>query len=368
MNTMKILFIEDAADQQGIFQSSVEVFNAENDLNIEYEIAKDVSEALNKIDGAYDGAIIDLKLGNDQEGGNKIVDQLGDSFTRIPIIFVTGFVDLVNNHPSIIKIRSRDEEAYGSDFRLFEAICNTGLTRIMGGRGIIEESLSKVFLENLLPQIETWVSYGKEYLEEDPERTEKALLRYALNHLFQLLEEDDESCFPEEVYLYPHVSKKITTGSIVREDNQWYVVLSPACDLVIRGNNQFKTDRILFVEVEEENDIVDKALTDIRGMSEGRKKREKMEEKLKEISRNNYTFYYHWLPKANCFPSGFLNFRKLETLNKNDFDEKIEQPLIQISPFFVKDIVSRFSSYYARQGQPDIDNKVFVDSHTQQQS
>ncbi len=368
MNTMKILLVEDNIQQQEAFKNSVEVFNDRNQLNVEYEIAKDISSALKKIDGTYDGAIIDLRLDNDEEGGNEIVRQLGDSFTRIPIIFVTVFVDDVIDHPSVIKKRHRTGGRYESDLILLQEIYKTGLTRIMGGRGIIEESLSKVFLENLLPQIETWVSYGKEYLEEDPERTEKALLRYALNHLFQLLEEDDESCFPEEVYLYPHVSKKITTGSIVREDNQWYVVLSPACDLVIRGNNQFKTDRILFVEVEEENDIVDKALTDIRGMSEGRKKREKMEEKLKEISRNNYTFYYHWLPKANCFLGGFLNFRKLETLNKNDFDEKFEQPLIQISPFFVKDIVSRFSSYYARQGQPDIDNKVFVDSHTQQQS
>ena len=294
--------------------------------------------------------------------------QLRDPFTRIPIIFVTAFVDSVGDHPSVIRKRLREDGTYESDLMLFQEIYNTGLTRIIGGRGIIEKSLSKIFLKNLLPHRKAWVSYGKKYLEENPERTEKALLRYALNHLFQLLEEDNEKCFPEEVYLYPPMSEKFTTGSVVREDNQWYVVLSPACDLVIRGNNQFRTDRILFVEVEEENDIVDKALTDIRRMPEGRRKREKMEEELEKISRNNYTFYYHWLPKANCFPGGFLNFRKLETLNKRDFDEKFEKPCIQISPSFVKDIVSRFSSYYARQGQPEIDSKDLVDNYTQRHS
>ena len=360
MNTIKILFTEDAADQQEIFESSVEVFNAKNDLNVKYEIAKNVCQALKKIDGTYDGAIIDLKLGNDEEGGNKIVNRLGDSFTRIPIVFVTGYVDLVNNHPSIIKTRSRDEGTYESDFQLFQEICNTGLTRIMGGRGVIEENLSKVFLENLLPQLETWVSYGKKYFDDDPERTEKALLRYALNHLFQLLEEDDEKCFREEVYLYPPMSEKFTTGSIVKADDQWFVVLSPACDLVIKKNTcKFRTDRILFVEIEHTNDIVSIALDGITRTS-------KKKDKLEELFKNNYTFYYHWLPETDFFEGGFLNFRKLQTLSENDFREKFEKPLIQISPFFVKDIVSRFSAYYARQGQPDIDSKDFVDNYTQQ--
>ena len=204
MSTMKILLVEDKEDQQDIFKDSVEIFNEQNDLNVEYKIAADLPRALNKIDGSYDGAIIDLWLDNDEDGGNIIVRQLGDSFTRIPIIFVTGFVDLVEDHPSVIKTRSRDEGTYESDLQLFQEILNTGLTRIMGGRGLIERRLSEVFLKNLLPQRQKWMSYG----EEDPERTEKALLRYALNHLFQLLEEDDERCFPEEVYLYPHVSEK----------------------------------------------------------------------------------------------------------------------------------------------------------------
>lgn len=365
MNTIKILLVEDALDQQDIFKSSVEVFNEKNDLNVICEFATSVSEACSKIDGSYDGAIIDLKLGDDEEGGNEIVRQLDDAFTRIPIIFVTGFTDLVNFHPSVIRTRSRDEAKYESDLLLFKEICNTGLTRIMGGRGDIEKHLTEVFLKNLLPQIETWVSYGK----EDSERTEKALLRHTLNHLFQLLEEDDESCFPEEVYLHPPISDKISTGSIVKErtSNQSLVVLSPACDLVIRSNGEFKTDRILLVMIEEENDVVDKALTDIRMMQNNRRKREKTERTLKDVFRNNHTLYHHWLPKTDFFAGGFLNFRKLEALKKWEFDRKFETPDIQISPSFVKDIVARFSSFYARQGQPEIDGSDFVAHYTQQQ-
>ena len=119
MSTTKILLIEDAKEQQEVFKDSVTVFNDKNDLNVEYEIAEDISSALNKIDGSYDGAIIDLKLGNDKDGGNKIVRQLSNSFPKIPIIFVTAFVDLVIDHPSIIKTRRRDDGTYESDLLLF---------------------------------------------------------------------------------------------------------------------------------------------------------------------------------------------------------------------------------------------------------
>ncbi|MDE0322398.1 MAG: response regulator [Candidatus Poribacteria bacterium] len=372
MSEIKILFVEDAKDQQDIFKDIVAVFNAdEHNINVTYEIAETTEEASSKLDSSYDGAIIDLWLDGDEEGGNEIVHQLDDSFTRIPIIFVTAFADKVIDHPSIVKTRRREDGTYRSDLLLFQEIHNTGLTRIMGGRGIIEENLSKVFLESLLPQIQTWVSYRAENSERS-ERTERSLLRYALNHLFQLLEEDSEDYFPEEVYLYPPIPDRITTGSMVKEDSQWFVVLSPACDLVTRGGGQF-TERILFVEVEKETDIVDKALNRLRRIIDEVEKENVKKDILQRLAGNNYTFYYHWLPPVKFkisddesldFDGGFLNFRKLEALPKRKFTARFKEPLIQISPFFVKDIVSRFSSYYARQGQPDIDSEDFVIRYT----
>ena len=370
MSKIKILLVEDDEDQQEIFENIVEVFNRENNLNFEYQIAEDTKEASDKIDSSYDGAIIDLSLRDNKEGGNEIVRELDDSFTRIPIIFVTGFADLVIDHPSVIKTRRREVGTYKSDLLLFQEIHQTGLTRIMGGRGIIEENLSKVFQESLLPQIDTWASHGK----TEPEGTEKALLRYALNHLFQLLEEDEKCHFPEEAYLYPPLPNKIRTGSMVKEDNQWFAVLSPACDLI---DSQF-TERILFVEIEKEADIVNKVLNRLQKKTDKEKEEtdEEKEEKekvkkniLEKFAGNNYAFYYHWLPPIKFklsdngslnFDGGFLNFRKLEALSKKKFRARFKHPLIQISPFFVKDIVSRFSSYYARQGQPDIESKDYV--------
>ena len=134
--------------------------------------------------------------------------------------------------------------------------------------------------------------------------------------------------------------------------DQSFVILSPACDLVIRRNGKSNTDYILLVEVESMNEALD-----------GSRSRSKVREIV-----NNRCQYLHWLPQTDFFQGGVLNFRKLKTLHKNDFEEQFEDPAIQISPFFIKDIVSRFSSFYARQGQPDIDSDDFVASYTQQQS
>ena len=373
MNPLKILLVEDETVPQDTFENDVRFFkNQPNNLDVDFEVVENVYDAVEMINVSFDGAIIDLKLGGNEDGGNEIIQILYKEFTKIPIVFVTSYPDLVVDHPSVIKIRSRDVGSYRDDLLLFQQIREIGLTHIIGGGGLIEQQLREVFLENLLPQIETWIRYGETYKEIDPKRTEKALLRYTLNHLFQRLEEDNELFLPIEFYLYPPVTDKITTGSMVKENNQWFVVLSPACDLVFR-NGQFNTERILFVEIESEPDIVNKALNRLKKITNDEKREEMREDILQKLSCNNNEFYYHWLPPVKFkisegehldFEGGFLNFRKLEALPLKKFKTRFKDPSIQISPFFVKDIVSRFSSYYARQGQPDIDSEDFVTRYT----
>ena len=228
-----------------------------------------------------------------------------------------------------------------------------GCTRIMGGRGIIEQTLSQVFLKNLIPQIDKWIDYG----EDDSSRTEKALFRHTLNHLLQLLDDDADSCFPEEVYLHPPINDDIRTGSLVKEkeSGKWFAVMSPACDLVLREDGNRNTDRILIVEVDLGTTLF--PWFDDTNLSKTRKG------ELKRAFGNNKSAYHHWLPKTDFFEGGFLNFRKLFTWEIEQFQEKFHTPPeIQISLSFVKDIVARFSSYYARQGQPDIDFDRFINS------
>jgi len=360
MTEIKLMIVEDEESDLEVCRSSVKVYQNKKkkegiDLNIELIECKTVDDALKKINGSFDGAIIDLKFSDGDDRGKDVLKKIKNSLFRIPTIILTGTPGSISQEePSnMISILKKGEADYQGDILgVFFDIYNTGLTQIIGGRGKIEQTLNTVFLKNLLPQLEPWEAYGK----SDPSRTEKALLRFTLNHLMQLLDDNEDQCFPEEVYIYPPFSDDLKTGSIIKRNTgeSLYAVLNPACDLVIRNNGEYKTDRIMLVEIEKVKLIIDVALN---GITQKKKK----ENKLKNIFSNSYTDYFHWLPNTNFFDGGFLNFRKILTLTKEEFRSAYSQPHIQISPHFVKDILSRFSSYYARQGQPDIERKKIIE-------
>ena len=206
MSKLRLLIVEDDEQDLEACRDSVERYVDEKNRDIELVECKTLDEALELLDNSFDGAIIDLKLAAGGNEGNQVIKKIEESIFRIPIAIFTanpGNSDYtLNQKIMLLGVFQKRETQYDELLDRFWDIYDTGLTHIMGGRGLIEQRLNEVFLKNLRSQIQTWISYGK----KDSERTEKALLRYALNHLIQLLEEDDERCFPEEVYLHPPLS------------------------------------------------------------------------------------------------------------------------------------------------------------------
>ena len=350
MSTFRLLVVEDEEQELQTCRDSVERYRDEEKRKIDMVPCKTVGEALETLNNSFDGAIIDLKLADQGNEGNQVIEKIEGSFFRVPVAILTGTPDNARDDFPYIGVFTKGETEYQELFDRFWGIYDTGITRILGGRGLIEKRLSEVFLKNLLPKIRQWEKYGK----EDSAKTEKALLRHTLNHLAQLLDEDEDRCFPEEMYLQPPLTEDIRTGSIVKEkeDGQWFVVMNPACDLVVRENGKCNTDMILVVEVD--------PITALFPWSEGKNLSKKKRGSLENAFKNKST-YYHWLPKTDTFLGGFLNFRKLSTLAIDTLSERFcTPPRIQIAPSFIKDVIARFSSYYARQGQPDIDFTKFL--------
>jgi len=233
MNVLRLLIVEDDEQALSACRGTVRRYEDERQREVKLVECKDVEEAFAVLDNSFDGAIMDLTRGSYSAAGDQVIRKIEDSQFRIPVFILTGTpVNTAFEHITVFK---KGEQGAGYDDLLdrFWDIYNTGLTRIMGGRGIIEETLNKVFQQNLIEQKDIWIDYGK----RDSSRTEKALLRYTLNHLLQLLDDDADSYFPEEVYLFPSLTEQIRTGSIVRKRNsdKWFSVMNPACDLVLRN-------------------------------------------------------------------------------------------------------------------------------------
>ena len=356
MSAFKLLLVEDDEREIQICRNSIDRYLVENDRQIDMVACRTVDEARRTLNNSFDGAIVDLRLSDQGDEGTEVIEEIEASFIRIPVAILTGTPDNAREDFTYIGVFTKGEIEYSELFDRFWGIYDTGITRIVGGRGLIEETLSKVFRKNLLPKTKQWEVYGK----QDSAKTEKALLRHTLNHLSQLLEEDEDNCFPEEVYLAPPLTDNISTGSILKElENEgWFVVMNPACDLVVREGGKRNTDWILLVEIDPG--------TKLFPWFEDTNLSKNKQGDLESAFKNHKSTYYHWLPKTDFFEGGFLNFRKLSTLEIDKFSKRFETPpQIQIAPSFIKDVIARFSSYYARQGQPDIDSSKFFAKGTE---
>jgi uncharacterized membrane protein YkoI len=347
--TMRILHVEDAETEVGNINASVNRHNLGNSqLKIEVVSAKSLEEAKSKIDESLDGAIIDLKLNNDDSAGECYFEFLKANFVRIPCVVLTGTPDNITHEHDNLKIFTKGEadSSYVKIFKYFEEIYNTGLTEIMGTRGLIEESLYKVFSEAIIPHKSSWIENAK----INNVSTQASLLRYTINHLYSILENNKHQLLPEEFYLKTFAEKNINTGSIFKQDDINYIVITPACDLA-----QCKTQHIQVLEVETHNNVYEKeATTKKDGTAYNEKDQKSHKQKLRKNAKGDC---YHYLPETAIFCGGFINFRKIKFLDFNPETLSITSD-VQVSPYFMKDIISRFSSYYARQGQPD-----FLDLH-----
>ncbi|OQS19791.1 response regulator [Chromobacterium violaceum] len=354
---IKILLVEDNEQDRN------SCFNAKEDLedvnpNIQFDIDHHASvesaiDALQK--NHYDGAIIDMKLAKDGNEGNAVLNEIRSNLRRIPVVIMTGTPDVAECHDiPFLATHKKGDITYTAIIENFREIYNTGLTRIMGGVGAIDIGLSKIFNQNLMTNIQPWIKYGR----ENPEKSEKGLLRYVIYHLIQLLDTDDEKSYPEEFYISPPLNKKINTGSILQDKSTgcYYSVMNPACDLAERENGECNTDLALVARIDSEEEIIEEFHSEKLRKNPDYVRNEKNARAFLMDRRKHKTLYLHWLPKTSFFPGGFINFRKLSTYSEVELSEKFSTPQKQITLSFLKDIVARFSSYYARQGQPDIDH------------
>ena len=348
MSQFKLLVAEDKDDELEACRDSVARFRNDRKREVEIVECKTREKAYQVLDNTFDGAIIDLKLPDTGTEGNDIVKHIAQNHWRIPTVIFTGTPDNADRGFAYVAIYKKGEVSYFDLLDRFARIYDTGLTRILGGRGEIEDVLNSVFTRNILPRLDFWVNYAA----ASPDKAQRALLRFTLNHLMQILENDGDRFLAEEVYISPPLTAEMKTGSIVKKKGnlESRIVLNPACDLVVRSDGKPKTDRFLLAEIENEIDIREMVLLGI-------KKAGSRTSRLEDLLKNNYCDYYHWLPKTNDFRGGFINFRKIAAFSSEEINTQFEVPNVEVSHQFVKDIVARFSSYYGRQGQPEIDFK-----------
>jgi len=361
--TIRLLVVEDDEGQYETYSDTAEELR-NGDNGIQFELIRKTSSQdaqIALLSNDFDAAIVDLNLDatdSTEASGNDILEKIIGSH-RFPVFVVSGNLGKLNEgirEKESLFLKCYDRDKPNKEiFDEIQNICGTGITRILGGRGLIEQKLAEIFWNHLAGDLDVWL--------ESQNSSEKALLRYTVSHLSEYLDmpsEEKEFYSEAEFYIKPPIRKTIATGDIVEKDKERFILLSPACDIAIRGSDEepvinanrltlarlIKVDRSSFIE----NNII-KDVTNGSG-------RESILKKIIHAQQDKYIF----LPEYKELDASVVDLQNLYTI---DFDQyrKFYKRIATIAGPFLKDIQSRFSSYYGRQGQPDLNKDGLLKKH-----
>jgi CheY-like chemotaxis protein len=370
MKQLKLLIVDDDPVQVQLLSDKIREKNVElkrGELEIITEIFNSGEEALVKFtSNDYDAAVVDLKLSNDlksTEDGNEVIKEIKKKM-RFPVFVLSNYLQDIDpalgNETDVFKIKERSTTDFGVLVDEIVLIYKSGITYLFGVNGelatFVTEALSELFWERIA------VSW-KYLLEKIPDQSIR--LKIISRQLSSILKEKMEindlgfgKTEPFEMYMIPPLKKHIYTGDIIEKDDNFIVVLTPACDILPREEGKPKIDFVLvakLIELKKHDYLKDCWI----------------EGKLNEAGKNKGTITniiqnkkaeYHFLPPFNKSMGYVINFTNIYSIKYDDL--KIEngyKVIASIMDPFMKNIISRFTNFYNRLGQPDFDEDRILD-------
>lgn len=379
---MRLLIVDDDLPQTQRYGDLIEAFNRGRDFEIRPEYRNNFEEGFQALSQDYDGAVIDLKLSGENEAeGNLIVKEIKKN-KRFPVCVMTGYPqdldpDLqeeIERSPSLFFWVEKRDRPFTDVLERLATIYRSGVVEIVGPNGIIEEALHNIFWTHLAKTLAFWNT------QEEPTKNRKQrLMRFILSHLLSKLETTEEGGFdesyPDEMYVIPPFREQWQTGDIVKhgETGDHALILTPACDL---AQNKAKSIQIVEVESFQTGVMIEKVksyksssqklaneIEDEVATATNKESELKALNELMSLIRNSYGPRYHFLPPCQTFPGGLLNFQKVNSVRIKEFSKSYAK-VGTITPGFLKDMVARFATYYARQGQPSFESNKLLEELT----
>ncbi len=389
MDEIKILILDDNDEAINSYQGIIKRINRDDDNSVNYieYTAKTLIQAKKIIKyNILDTAIIDLNLCADKEDpdnadGNRAIEEIINSF-RMPIFIVSGELNKLEENfknNNLINTHTRDDSVSDILTIKIPRIFFSKTIRYFSRDGFLEKEINDFYWNYLSKTIDSWNTALKSYQDAH----EKILSRHTVSCLNEKFYVNGnigsfDQYHPGEMYIIPQIKEHYHTGDLIAKDGQKYIILNPACDIVNTNKLNFyllaeliKLDNsILFKSnnIKEDKEYVD-FHTSLN--SNGKNAYEKYQ-------KNTQGANYHYLPKFDKIDEDYLiDFQNLQVINignekieKNDEESKEDfflryltnrevniknyERIASISSPFLKDIIARFSAYYARQGQPNL--------------
>ncbi|WP_066351418.1 response regulator transcription factor [Aliarcobacter skirrowii] len=375
MKEIKLLIVDDDINAIKSIKSTIRSYERQGSNLVTYKIykAQSLVNAVKKIKYyKIDTAIVDLNLNPndfDNTDGNDVIHEFINQ-SRIPIFVVSGTPEklapkLVDNN--LIKVFTRNHDVN-------EKIIEKEIPKLLLSKtidyfskdGYLEKEINDFYWNHLQSTLNDWDIVA----ESNSSDIDKILSRHTVACLNEKLYVNGnigsfDKYHPGEMYIIPPIKKHYHTGDIISKNNELFIILNPACDIVNQGNLEFYLVAKL-IEIQTLQDIQQNIKTDKPYNSLVDSLNKTGKEKFKKYS-NNQSQRYHYIPQFDKISKDYLiDFQNLQNikigniLEEEDYltnRESIIKEYIRIASIsspFLKDIISRFSLYYARQGQPNL--------------
>jgi len=352
--TINILMVDDDPVQNRQIKKLLELENIDGE-NILVTNKSSLDEVKKNITDYENFDIIILDVYDKKKKSNigeKILIEIKKNFF-IPIIFYTGFSHLIEDHKSeIIRIVNKSE---GSDgiIREIKNISNSNLLSFKKKlKNYLNENIRKYLWDHIH---DNWENIRSEIEETSLDYLLIKRLGNALSERYigEILGPDAQCVkkHPLECYIYPPLKAEIDSGDIIKKGEEYFLVLTPSCDLVVRENGKIKAEHILLVE-----------LIKLKDTSEYKEYLEnqtvKNEKNLKNIISNNKSERYFFLPKTWFLENMVIDFQKIRSVEYNKISEY--QKIIELDSLHLSSILANFIRHYDRIGTADLDHEKLL--------
>ena len=334
---IKILAIEDDLNQIKMLRSKVETYNIKNKFGEQDKIFiefrqndDDIGKLL--FEEKFDCLVVDINWGpSNPNGGRNLITKIINN-KRIPIVVYSGKLNQIEDLDERFGLKKIDRtESFSVALDYIVKVKKTHIFDLLGYDGQLDKIVTEIFWKDIDKSLRAMPTED----DLDDKSLTRMLTTRVVNYL-SLSNEDDKYKY-YEFYINPSLTTDCHNGDIYKLNDSYYLVITPECQLL-----KIETANLLKINFSNE---IDNRVT-------GAKDRSKKINTLARIISEGKCFE-HYIPPFNNNRHAVVNFREIITMNKSELTEDKKETTI--NPVYMKNIQSRFSQYYSRQGQPDID-------------
>jgi CheY-like chemotaxis protein len=370
----RILYVE---DDEVLAGQTKRLFEESDRGLFSVQLVNDFNDALKEVETRrYDLLILDVYAGRPVLGGDSAGIDVLEHLRQVrftPTIFYTALPSGVLNIESpFVKVIGKEGTGFEQLLNAVEGFIESGLLALNRGLSRHVETIQLEYMEGFVGK--HWSSFA--------DLTDKRALAYLVasrlamslssTHVDELaqalgepslergsIEGDDAGDLVHRMqyYIMPPVSKDFLAGDIIEGESGHLVVLTPSCDMVT-GRNVVKADFVHLALCLPLRTF--KEYQDWQDQPDNTRKREALQELLRNNRRGGQRERYHYLPGVFHIPHLVVDFQQVHHLPFNDLQALKQQRVASLDSPFAEALLSRYNRYNARLGTPDIDTNEVI--------